>query len=184
MKKVEADEEYIKKLHKDHHEIVSKTECLTPLPKLPLENSEVKFQGSSGSSDSCNSKVSTNDQAKTPLADIKVSPKKAKVNRTAMATRKSTAKKSLRIRKRSKPRAPMLTKQSTSQNTYVFEPSRKLQSSERSKRRKVREVGTIKKMYSEEQFTPTPCKYIYYPKHNHSPIAFYVHPGNKKVSLF
>lgn len=132
-KDLKIDPEYVDLIKNiDLDKVSDKTSDSYPTLKLPADNSEVKFQSSS--SDSSNTKGSSNNQGKTPVVNIRISAKKVKVNRSAIAPRKTTGKKSLRIRK-SKMRPPNLTKQHTAQNTYIYEKTRKLQSAERTKRK-------------------------------------------------
>lgn len=171
-KNVKTDPEYVEKIKNiDISTIPSRIDCETPTIKLPTNRSEVKFESSSSSGTS-NTKVSSNDQAKTPCINIRVSTKKVNINRSALGTRKSNGKKSLRIR-RSKIRPPNLTKQNTAQNTYLMEKSRKLKSVERSKKRKVaNENGMVKHMHSEENihFVDESVSFHHFPGFPHRTI--------------
>jgi hypothetical protein len=90
------------------------------VPNLVSGPSLVKFENSSSSPSSSNTKVSSNDQGKTPTVDIRISTKKINVTKKAVEIRKLNGKKSLRIRK-SKMRPSNMTKQYSAHNTYMIQ---------------------------------------------------------------
>jgi len=168
-KDTKVDLEYVDKIKNIDLAAITKAEEIEASKRKVVENgSIVKFESSGSesslSSDSVNTKESSNDQAKTPMVNFRISTKKAKSLRPSAVKRTSgngitlyiLGRKSLRI-KRLKMKQPNLTKNHTEQTVSPFENNimtKKTESTERGQKRRFEyEKTKFKHMFSEEDST-------------------------------
>ena len=161
-KNTKVDLEYVQKIKNIDLVAITQAEEIEVSKRADIENnSVVKFESSSSdSSDSGNTKVSSNDQTKTPMVNFRISTQKTKSLRPSAVKRTSgnfhkisLGRKSLRIKKL-KMRQPNLSKQHTEQISTMLEnnnASQKQDLMERApKRRFEYEKTKFKHMFSEE----------------------------------